>query len=110
MCVSAQVLFGKLIPADDFQPVAVAVPLVAYKAKKDNEISFTKGQKIRVLASRAFVRDGYWLGQDPSAPLGYGLIPITMVEVHDHEFGNLRDFDDDLHGSRVSGAGGSEGG
>ena len=31
---------------------------------------------------------------------GFGLVPKRLVEVHEHEFGNLRDMDD-LAGSQV---------
>eukprot|EP00043_Microstomoeca_roanoka_P015884 m.159844 g.159844 ORF g.159844 m.159844 type:complete len:790 (-) comp16352_c11_seq5:88-2457(-) len=87
-------LFGQTLSPEDLEPVAVAVPLTAYAAQDENELSFSMGETMRVLATRAFVDQGYWLGQK-ARHTGYGLIPMKYVEVHEHEFGFMRDVDDD---------------
>lgn len=47
-----------------------------------------------------FYFQGFLLAQKPRKQ-GYGLVPINLVEVHEHEFGNLRDMDD-FGGSQAS--------
>ncbi|EGD72547.1 hypothetical protein PTSG_00571 [Salpingoeca rosetta] len=89
-----QTVFGKTLPAEDLEPVAVAVPLREHLAEDPKELSFLPGETMRVLASKAFVDEGYLLGQK-ARQTQLGLIPIACVEVHEHEFGYMRDADDD---------------
>lgn len=86
-------VFGIVIPPEDLEPVAVAVPRSAYSSAKPNEFSFDESETMRILASRAFFDQGYWLAQKARQE-DFGLVPRDKVEVHEHEFGNLRDMDD----------------
>ena len=49
-----QTVFGIVIPPEDLEPVAVAVPRSAYSSAKPNEFSFDESETMRILASRAF--------------------------------------------------------
>eukprot|EP00045_Choanoeca_perplexa_P007225 m.63916 g.63916 ORF g.63916 m.63916 type:complete len:742 (+) comp13984_c0_seq1:142-2367(+) len=93
-------VFGLSLPAVDLEPVALAVPLLDYTAKSDREYSLQVGDSVPILGTRAFVDQGFWLGQRVGQE-DFGLVAMDMVQIHEHEFGNLRDMDD-IAGSQDS--------
>ncbi|EDQ89512.1 uncharacterized protein MONBRDRAFT_25221 [Monosiga brevicollis MX1] len=86
-------VFGQELQSIDLEPVALAVPTQSYDAVDDREYSFAVGDVIRVLGTRAFTEEGYWLCQKENDQ-EFGLVKMLLVQVHEHEFGNFRDMDD----------------
>eukprot|EP00050_Salpingoeca_kvevrii_P011433 m.15338 g.15338 ORF g.15338 m.15338 type:complete len:862 (+) comp3429_c0_seq1:93-2678(+) len=94
-------LFGKVLSPEDLQPVAIAVALRSYTARSPREFDMHEGQAFDVSATREFVDEGFWLACEPGSR-ERKLLPVALVQLQDHEFGNLRDMDDALRGSADS--------
>eukprot|EP00047_Mylnosiga_fluctuans_P014615 m.39943 g.39943 ORF g.39943 m.39943 type:complete len:956 (+) comp5586_c0_seq2:3-2870(+) len=79
-------IFGRSIPVEELLPVALGVAIVAHGGVGPNEFSYNEREKLKILATRAFLDQGYFLAEKIQKQ-GYGLVSENNLELLDLDFG-----------------------